>query len=105
MSQSVELEAHVGIHLATKKEVVHEQYFIFVCEGDERQKVGLIGWKEDSKIIFFQKIDEVAAKWIEGEVAKILDRENVSSIEPPLLPEELLIKDDSDELDEEAIIG
>jgi hypothetical protein len=47
----------------------------------------------------------VAAKWIEGEVAKILDRENVSSIEPPLLPEELLIKDDSDELDEEAIIG
>ena len=105
MSQHVELETHVGIHLATKKEVVHEQYWVFLCDEDSRQKIGLIGWKEGSKLIFFQKVDPVTSKWSEEEVAKLMERENVTSVEPPELPEELLNQDDDDELDEETIIG
>ena len=104
MPKHVELETHVGIHLATKEEVVHEQYWVFVCEGDERQKVGLIGWKDGSKLVFFQKVDPITAKWIEEEVAQLMKREKVSSVEPPEVPEQLL-EDDDDELDEETIIG
>ena len=56
-------------------------------------------------MIFFQKVDPVTSKWIEEEVAKLMERENVTSVEPPELPEELLNQDDDDELDEETIIG
>lgn len=105
MSQHIELETHVGIHLATKKEVVHEQYWVFLCEGDKREKIGLIGWKEGCKLIFFQKTDPVTAKWIEQEVAKLMERESVASVEPPELPPEFFEEGDDDELDEEAIIG
>ena len=105
MSQHIELETHVGILVGTKKEVVHEQYWVFFCDGDKRQKIGLIGWKENSKLIFFQKVDPETAKWIEAEVAKLMERDRVSSVEPPELPPEMLEDGDDDELDEEAIIG
>ncbi len=105
MSQHIEIETHVGIHLATKKEVIFEQYWVFLCEGDERQKIGLIGWKENSKLIFFQNFDSKTSKWIEQEVASLIERDSVASVEPPELPPELLEEGDDDELDEEAIIG
>lgn len=104
MPQHVELETHIGIHLATKKEVAHEQYFVYVCEGESRERVGLIPWREGSKIAFFQRMSQHTAEWIEEEVAKLMNRESVSSVEPPELPQEMLEEDD-DELDEEAIIG
>ena len=104
MSQHVELETHVGIHIATRKEVVHEQHWVFLCEGEERQKIGLIEWKEGSKLVFLQRIDPVTAKWIEEEVAKLMKRENVASVEPPEVPDDFFEEDD-DELDEETLIG
>ena len=105
MSKWVELEEHVGINLVSKKPQKHEQWFVNYCNDDsgetESQRVGLIGWKEGSKIAFFVRIDPLTRAFIEEEVAELLQRENPvsSSMVPEDLPEQT--EGDYDEFDEE----
>jgi len=108
LSKYVELETHVGIHLLSKKEVVHEQYLVFVKDDQTkvRERVGLIGWKDDSKLVFTAKVDPVIREWIEEEVANLLNKEQVESVNPPTATQELLAaqqQGSDDELNEEDL--
>jgi hypothetical protein len=108
LSKYVELETHVGIHLISKKEVAHEQYFVFVKDDKTkvRERVGLIGWKDDSKLVFTAKVDPVIKKWIEEEVANLLNKEQVESVDPPTATMDLLAaqqQGSDDELNEEDL--
>lgn len=106
MSRHVELEVHKGINVVTRKEQTFNQYMIHVCEGEDRDCVGLIGFGEDCKVIFTKVIDPVTAKWVKGEVDKILDRD-VELVDCPDIPKDLLDNPgiQFDEFDEEELTG
>lgn len=108
MSKYVELETHVGIHLLSKKEVVHEQYLVYVKDDQTkvRERVGLIGWKKGSRLVFTANVDPVIRKWIEEEVAELIGREDVQSVDPPTATQEVLAiqqQGSDDELNEEDL--
>jgi hypothetical protein len=108
LSKYVELETHVGIHLLSKREVVHEQYLVYVKDDQTkvRERVGLIGWKKGSRLVFTANVDPVIRKWIEEEVAELLSRENVESVDPPIATQEVLAiqqQGSDDELNEEDL--
>lgn len=75
-----ELLPHIGINLATKKEQAHEQYFVH----HDGVRVGLIGWKEDSKIVFTKTLSPLVIETIKSEVEQLLKRE-AEYIEAPAL--------------------
>lgn len=106
MSKYVELETHVGRHLLTGKEVAHEQYFVFIHDDETavRERIGLVGWKEDSKLVLTAKLDPDIKAWVEEEVANLLNKERVDSVDPPTATMELLQSEEQgsdDELNEE----
>lgn len=92
MSKYVELETHVGIHLLTKKEVVHDQYFVYLTDDKnrKRERIGLIGTAEGSKLVFTSKVDPVIKDWIIEEVSLLLNKESVESVDPPVATQEAL---------------
>jgi hypothetical protein len=106
LSKYVELETHVGIHLLTKKEVVHEQYFVYINDDEVkgRERVGLIGWKPDSKLVFTSGLDPTIKKWVEEEVALLISRDELQSVPYPQETAEKLsatqgVEDELDEKD------
>jgi hypothetical protein len=108
LSKYVELESHVGIHLISKREVVHEQYFVYIKDEQTkaRERIGLIGWKKGSKLIFTAKLDPTIKKWVQEEVANLLNKEKVESVDPPTATQELLAaqhQGSDDELNEEDL--
>lgn len=107
MSKYVELETHTGIHLLTKKEVVHEQYLIYIKDDQTvtRELIGLIGWKLGSKLVFTAKLDPAIRAWVEEEVALLLIKESLETSGPPQLSSEQLSPEEGveDELNEKDL--
>ena len=83
----VELRPHVGFNLITKREQCFEQYLIFHGHPDKMKLVGLIGWKEGSKIVYLKPVDPISKRSIEEEVSKQLERD-AEAIDCPDLTED-----------------
>ena len=66
-----ELIPHVGINLATKKPQAHCQSFVHF----NGERVGLIGWKEGSKVIFTKTVSPFDIDIIVSQVATLLKAE------------------------------
>jgi hypothetical protein len=107
LSKYVELESHVGTHLLTKKDVVHEQYLVYIKDDKTkvRERIGLIGWKPNSKLVFMAKLDPAIRSWVEEEVAELLNKESLESSGPPQISLEQLssIEGEEDELNEKDL--
>ena len=86
---TVELRPHVGLNLITKKEQCFEQYLVFEGHPDKMERVGVIGWKSDSKIVFLVTVDPLREERIRKEVSRQLKRE-AELISCPDLPSDLV---------------
>ena len=104
MTKWVELEQHTGINLATKRTEGYEQWFVYLCEdidGEQyRDRVGLLGWKKDAKLMYTSKVDPLTREFIEQEVAELVrSGKALDVLMAPELPPEQRTR--LDELDEE----
>lgn len=94
-----ELIPHVGINLATKKEQAHQQSFVHY----DGKRVGLVGWKEGSKVIFTQILSPFEMDVVCSQVSAIMKSEKKYVEAPSLLdvdPETLTEKSIYDEFNE-----
>ncbi len=94
-----ELIPHIGINLATKKEQAHQQSFVHY----DGKRVGLIGWKEGSKVVFTVTLSPFEMDVICSQVSTILKAETEYVEAPSLVdvdPETLTEKSIYDEFNE-----
>ena len=96
---NIKLVPHTGINLVTKKEQCLEQYLVYEGHPDKMRMVGLIGWKEGSKLIFTTRVDPVLEKKISAEVARQMSIE-AGYISCPDIPEDLIHPPEESYLDE-----
>ncbi|MGI9459856.1 MAG: hypothetical protein ACR2NF_07655 [Pirellulales bacterium] len=95
----VELHPHKGINVVTKKEQCFEQYKVLSGHPDKLSWVGVIGWKEDSKLIFFRPLDPITEEKIRDQVSLQLKRE-ADFVSCPEIDEDLLHPPTESQLDE-----
>lgn len=95
----VELHPHKGINVATRKEQCFEQYKVLCGHPEKLSWVGIMGWREDSKLIFFTPLDPITEEAIREQVSLIINRE-AESVSFPEIDEELLNPPTESELDE-----
>lgn len=107
MARHVELEVHTGINLVTKEIETFSQYLIYICNDEDRDCVGIVGWGEGSKILFTKPTDPVTSEWVGSEVDKILGRNGTASVPCPEIPADLVDAESVkfDEFDEEELTG
>ena len=96
---AVELRPHKGINLVTKKEQCFQQYLIFEGHPDKMERIGIVGWGSDSKIIFMVTVDPIREERVREEVSWQLKRE-AELISCPDIPQELLQPQEASPLDE-----
>ena len=103
MDMNVKLVPHVGINLVTGREQCHEQYFVYAGHPAKMERVGLIGWKTGSKLIFLVPVDPIREEAIREEVAKQIKFES-EILSHPDIPEDLIhppkFESDLDEFNE-----
>lgn len=87
---AVELRPHKGINLVTKREQHFEQYMIFDGHPDSMEWVGIVGWKEDSKVVFIKPVDPIRQGRIIEQVEMQLEREAEAVSYPDIDPESVL---------------
>jgi hypothetical protein len=85
----VELRPHKGINVVTKREQCFQQYLVLEGHPDKLELVGLIGWKEGSKLIFLFPVDPIREGRIRDEVSRQLKRE-AELISCPDIPSDLI---------------
>jgi len=86
---SIELRPHKATNVITKKTVCFEQYLIFEGHPDAMERVGLVGWKPGSNVVFLVPVDPVRAKRITDYVSEQLEAE-VKAINCPDIPMDIL---------------
>jgi hypothetical protein len=100
----VELRPHKGLNLVTKREQCFEQYLVYTGHPEKLEMVGLIGWKEGSRLLFLKPVDPISRDEIKSKVDIIMKKE-VEAINHPDLDQDLVtpptmgIKDEFDESD------
>ena len=71
----VKLVPHIAKHVITKKPVSFQHYMVLAGHPSKMQWVGILGWKEGSKINLFREMDPLMTKEIQDKVELILKRE------------------------------
>lgn len=100
----VELRPHKGLNLVTKREQCFEQYLVYTGHPEKLEMVGLIGWKEESKLLFLKPVDPISRDEIKAKVDLILKKETEAINHPDLdqdlvTPPTMGIEDEFDESD------
>lgn len=96
---AVKLVPHKGINVVTKQEQCFEQYFVLDGHPDAMEHVGIIGWKEGSKLIFLVPVDPIRADRIAKEVERQMQRQ-ADHVACPEIDEDLLHPHNEDLFDE-----
>jgi hypothetical protein len=91
----VELRPHKGLNLVTKREQYFEQYLVYAGHPEKlemvglMEMVGLIGWKEGSRLLFLKPVDPISRDEIKSKVDIIMKKE-VEAINHPDLDQDLV---------------
>lgn len=103
---AVELRPHSGINLVTKREQYFEQYLVYDGLPDSMEWVGIIGWKEGSKVVFVRPIDPIRQERIVEQVALQLERETEAVSYPDISEDQVLPPEENpyDEFNESDLI-
>jgi len=80
----VELRPHKGLNLVTKREQCFEQYLVYTGHPEKLEMVGLIGWKEGSRLLFLKPVDPISRDEIKAKVDLILKKETEAINHPDL---------------------
>ena len=100
----VELRPHKGLNLVTKREQCFEQYLVYTGHPEKLEMVGLIGWKDGSRLLFLKPVDPISRDEIKAKVDLILKKETEAINHPDLdqdlvTPPTMGIEDEFDESD------